>query len=112
MILQEKSSTKKKSDFCLRCGQCCRNFVMRIIIKEDFAKWLRRVYGAGFSSESVDLTLDGNKVKIIFKNPCQFLDKNNLCIIYEDRPQQCRDHWCEKTEERFKLWKELRQGIL
>jgi len=49
---------------CTKCGNCCKK--------------------VSFEDE------EGEKV-IVNNGPCKYLDKNNLCTIYESKPEVCND---------------------
>jgi len=88
LYFTEKASetTWRKVD-CTECGNCCVQMtptytdedIQRIakhfkISKEDFIKkWLKKSSGDYVNK----------------KLPCQFLDSNKLCSIYEIRPHDC-----------------------
>lgn len=50
---------------------------------------------------------DGTEAYIMHATPCVFLSKDNLCSVYRDRPQHCRDfpdtwrEWCPLSKRVF-----------
>jgi len=76
---------------CLDCGNCCKSLgpklnsadirrissVLRIKATEFEAKYLR---------------VDEDDDFVFSKMPCVFLDSDNTCKIYEDRPRACREY--------------------
>jgi uncharacterized protein len=62
------------SEYCVKCGQCCKNISTVVAIYPEFA---------------ANLTPSG---------ACKYLNTDNLCSIYTQRPDACR--W-EKVYERF-----------
>lgn len=79
---------------CLRCGSCCTGFsgTVRVSNEEiavfaqsldlpetEFRKHYTRIVGGGV----VSLIEKENK-------DCIFFDKERGCIVYENRPRQCR----------------------
>ncbi len=76
---------------CLTCANCCRT-TSPIITDRDIdrmAKALRRKPG-DLIQEFMRLDEDGDYV---FRSaPCPFLQSDNCCSIYEDRPNACRTY--------------------
>jgi Fe-S-cluster containining protein len=79
---------------CLRCGSCCTGFSGTVRVSDEeiaafaqnldlpeaeFRKNYTRIVGGG----AVSLVEKENK-------DCIFFDKECGCIVYEDRPRQCR----------------------
>lgn len=76
---------------CLDCGNCCKSLgpklnsadirrissVLRIKTSEFEGKYLR---------------FDEDDDYVFSKMPCAFLDEDNSCKIYEDRPRACREY--------------------
>jgi Fe-S-cluster containining protein len=58
---------------CSKCGDCCRELYL---------------------IERLKLAL--HTKTLAFKKSCKFLDKNNLCKIYPNRPKFCKDWKCDK----------------
>jgi len=76
---------------CLDCGNCCRSLGPRISDAD-----IRRVSNAlrikpSELSEKY-LRLDEDNDYVFRTMPCPFLDTDNYCKIYEDRPRACRDY--------------------
>jgi len=76
---------------CSSCkGNCCRYVVIEIDKPEtledlDFVKWY-------VCHKNVNVFVDDdNEWHVEFLTPCEFLGEDNLCQIYEKRPQICRD---------------------
>jgi hypothetical protein len=76
---------------CLECANCCKTLgpklnnndirrisgVLRIKVSEFEEKYLR---------------LDEDQDYVFAKMPCAFLEEDNTCKIYEDRPRACREY--------------------
>ena len=76
---------------CLDCGNCCRSLGSRITDAD-----IRRV-SAALKIKPSELTekylrLDEDHDYVFRSMPCPFLDAENYCRIYEDRPRACRDY--------------------
>jgi uncharacterized protein len=76
---------------CLQCANCCKTtspiFYMKDI--ERAAKALRIKPNAFIEQY---LRIDEDKDYILKSSPCVFLDYENYCIIYKDRPTACREY--------------------
>ncbi len=77
---------------CENCeGECCKYVAVEIDTPEtlkDFEdiKWF-------VMHKNVNVFIDEDDVwHVEFLTPCEFLDKNGRCSIYEKRPQICRDY--------------------
>lgn len=74
---------------CTTCGNCCRT--LQIVVDDsDIARLSRRLGLTlkAFAQRYVRVAED--RVKHL-PTPCPFLDPDNRCTVYEDRPQSCRD---------------------
>lgn len=76
---------------CLQCANCCKTtspiFYDRDI--DRIAKRLR-VRPSDFIAEYLHQDEEGDYV--LNSAPCTFLDSDNYCTIYEDRPTACREY--------------------
>ncbi len=76
---------------CLQCANCCKTtspvFYMKDI--ERAAKALRIKPNAFIEQY---LKIDDDKDYILKSSPCAFLDYENYCTIYKDRPTACREY--------------------
>ncbi len=76
---------------CLECGNCCKSLGPRITDAD-----IRRISSAlkVKSAEFTDkyLHLDEDNDYVFKTMPCPFLDADNYCKIYENRPRACRDY--------------------
>jgi Fe-S-cluster containining protein len=76
---------------CLSCANCCKTtspiFYQRDI--ERASKALRLKPGAFIDRY---LRIDEEQDYVLKQAPCPFLDQDNYCSIYEDRPAACREY--------------------
>lgn len=76
---------------CLDCGNCCKSLGPRLTGAD-----IRRVSDAlkMKSSEFTEkyLRVDEDNDYIFRTMPCPFLDTDNYCRIYEDRPRACHEY--------------------
>lgn len=76
---------------CLDCANCCRTLGPRItdtdIRRTSIALKVKERY---FIEKYLHLDEDKD---FVFKHmPCPFLDAENYCTIYENRPKACREY--------------------
>src|SRR6478736_4851860 len=76
---------------CLECANCCKT-TSPIFYQTDIervAKSLRMKPG-----DFIDkyLRIDEDKDYVLKSSPCPFLDSENYCMVYEDRPKACREY--------------------
>ena len=76
---------------CLDCANCCRG-TGPLLKDRDINRLSKslRMKSSQFINSFLKTDDEGD---LIFKElPCPFIDKNNYCIVYEDRPGACRDY--------------------
>jgi Fe-S-cluster containining protein len=76
---------------CLQCANCCKTTspIFRDVDIERLAKRLRTSV-ADFQSNY--LRLDEDQDYVLQSSPCVFLNEDNTCSVYEDRPKACREY--------------------
>ncbi len=98
----KKPRRPKKSDvpadeLCGYCsGKCCRYFALPIdkptnYEEFDFVRWYL------YHERAAVFVEDGTWYLLVF-NECKELGDDNLCRVYEKRPQICREYSTEKCE--------------
>jgi uncharacterized protein len=76
---------------CLTCANCCKT-TSPIFYQTDIervAKALRMKPGDFIEKY---LRIDEDKDYVLKSSPCPFLDSENYCMVYEDRPKACREY--------------------
>ncbi len=76
---------------CMECANCCKT-ISPIFKQKDIervAKAMRMGPGP-FIEKYLFMDEDGDFV--LNTAPCPFLDSQNYCIVYEDRPTACRGY--------------------
>jgi Fe-S-cluster containining protein len=76
---------------CLTCANCCKT-TSPIFYQTDIervAKSLRMKPGDFIEKY---LRIDEDKDYVLKSSPCPFLDGDNYCSVYEDRPKACREY--------------------
>jgi Fe-S-cluster containining protein len=66
---------------CKQCGECCKIYVVKGIVKTKDAIEYATAHG---------FTFDGDAMLV--PSPCPHLASDGKCGIYETRPQICRDY--------------------
>jgi Fe-S-cluster containining protein len=74
---------------CLQCASCCKHYSPRFKTPD-----IKRIARHLQMKESVFietyLRLDDEGDYVVKESPCPFLDSDNTCKIYEERPSDCR----------------------
>lgn len=76
---------------CLTCANCCKT-TSPIFYQTDIervAKSLRMKPGDFIEKY---LRIDEDKDYVLKSSPCPFLDADNYCLVYDDRPKACREY--------------------
>jgi Fe-S-cluster containining protein len=76
---------------CLQCANCCKT-TSPIFYQTDVertAKALRMKPGDFIQKF---LRVDEDNDMVLKSSPCPFLDADNYCSIYDDRPKACREY--------------------
>ncbi len=76
---------------CLTCANCCKT-TSPIFYQTDIervSKSLRMKPGDFIEKY---LRVDGDQDYVLKSSPCPFLDSENYCSVYEDRPKACREY--------------------
>ena len=76
---------------CMKCANCCKT-TSPIFNDRDIDRISRRlrVKPSDFISKYLHKDEDGDFV--LNEAPCTFLDSENYCLIYDDRPAACREY--------------------
>ncbi|MBR9922947.1 MAG: YkgJ family cysteine cluster protein [Bacteroidetes bacterium] len=76
---------------CLDCAGCCSH-IPPMLNRTDISR-IAKTLGMGtaqFQEEYLRMDEDGDMV--MKTTPCPFLQEDNTCLIYEDRPKACRQY--------------------
>ncbi|MBZ0247342.1 MAG: YkgJ family cysteine cluster protein [Cyclobacteriaceae bacterium] len=76
---------------CLDCANCCKT-TSPIFYENDIDRAAKalRVKPGDFVEKY--LRIDEDKDYVLKSSPCPFLDSENYCGIYENRPKACREY--------------------
>ncbi len=91
---------------CLRCGTCCSSafFALMNVSIEDDAQELAR-WMSYFGCEPMKYpTSEGEVLAVKIPMPCKHLAREPEsgkmgCLIYENRPNVCREYLCKKARD-------------
>ncbi len=76
---------------CLDCGNCCKSLGPRLT-DADIHRISTMLKVKPSELTEKYLQLDEDNDYVFRKMPCPFLDTDNYCKIYENRPRACRDY--------------------
>ena len=89
-VMQDLHEAEFKKTDCLKCANCCKTtgplFTLADI--ERISKFLRQKPQKFIEQY---LQIDEDKDYVLQSVPCNFLDADNTCFIYEVRPKACRE---------------------
>jgi Fe-S-cluster containining protein len=76
---------------CLQCANCCKTTSPIFYMKDiERASKALRIKPTQFIENY--LIIDDDKDYVLKSAPCPFLDHENYCTIYKDRPTACREY--------------------
>lgn len=76
---------------CLACANCCKT-TSPIFYDRDIDRAAKAVRLKPSEFIEKYLTVDEDKDYVLKSSPCPFLDHENYCMIYSDRPTACREY--------------------
>ena len=76
---------------CLACANCCKT-TSPIFYQNDIERLAKnlRIKPGDFIATYLRIDEDGDYV--LKSSPCPFLDADNYCQVYDDRPKACREY--------------------
>jgi uncharacterized protein len=76
---------------CLTCANCCKT-TSPIFYQNDIERVSKalRLKPGDFIEKY--LRIDEDKDYVLKSSPCPFLDSENYCQVYDDRPKACREY--------------------
>jgi uncharacterized protein len=76
---------------CLKCANCCKT-TSPIFYQNDIERLAKalRIKPGDFIETYLKIDEDGDHV--LESSPCPFLDHENYCKVYDDRPKACREY--------------------
>ncbi len=87
---------------CLKCANCCKT-TSPIFYQHDLerAAGALRMKPGDFIQTYLHMDEDGDFVLNVA--PCPFLDADNYCTIYNDRPRACREYPHTNRKKMFQI---------
>lgn len=88
---KEAHDAKFRNIDCLTCANCCKT-TSPIFLQTDIER-LSKVFNMK-TSVFIDtyLKLDEEGDYVLQSSPCPFLNQDNTCLVYEERPKACREY--------------------
>ena len=90
LVHEAHESVFSKTD-CLQCANCCKT-TSPIFYQKDIERLAKRFRIRPVNFISTYLTLDTDGDYVLKTAPCPFLDADNSCSVYNDRPTACRTY--------------------
>ena len=76
---------------CLTCANCCKT-TSPIFYQTDIERVARSLRMKPGDFISTYLRVDEDKDYVLKSSPCPFLENDNRCKVYDDRPKACREY--------------------
>ncbi len=76
---------------CLKCANCCKT-TSPIFRNVDVERVSKRLGISAANFEDKYLKRDEDDDLVLKSAPCVFLESDNTCSIYEDRPLACKEY--------------------
>jgi len=76
---------------CLGCANCCKT-TSPIFYERDIERAAKACKLKPGQFIEKYLRVDEDKDYVLKQSPCAFLDSENYCMIYNDRPNACREY--------------------
>ena len=76
---------------CLTCANCCKT-TSPIFYQNDIERVARSLRMKPGDFIDKYLRVDEDKDFVLKSSPCPFLDEENYCSVYDDRPKACREY--------------------
>jgi Fe-S-cluster containining protein len=90
VVHQLHDDTFENTD-CLKCANCCKT-TSPIFYERDIDRISKRLKIRPSDFIAKYLHIDEDKDYVLNVAPCPFLDSENYCLVYEDRPTACREY--------------------
>lgn len=76
---------------CLDCANCCKT-TSPIFYENDIERLAKSLKMKPGDFVQKYLRIDEDNDYVLQSSPCPFLDSDNYCTVYEDRPKACREY--------------------
>jgi uncharacterized protein len=76
---------------CLSCANCCKS-ISPTLYDKDIERMAKSVRMKPSEFIANYLKIDEDNDYVFRQTPCPFLDHENYCTVYTDRPKACREY--------------------
>jgi len=76
---------------CLTCANCCKT-TSPIFLRTDIDRLAKTFRMKPKVFEKEYLFLDNEGDFVLQSSPCPFLNEDNTCLVYDNRPKACREY--------------------
>ncbi len=76
---------------CIACANCCKT-TSPIFYRTDIDRAAKSLRMKAAAFIEMYLRVDEDQDFVLKSAPCTFLDADNYCTIYDDRPKACREY--------------------
>ena len=90
-VMQDLHDAEFKKTDCLKCANCCKT-TSPIFYERDIERASKACKLKPGQFIEKYLKVDEDKDYVLIQSPCTFLDSENYCTIYNDRPNACREY--------------------
>ena len=101
-IMQDLHNAEFKKTDCLKCANCCKT-TSPVFKQKDIEAISKRLKMKPSAFIDKYLHIDSDSDYVLNTAPCSFLDHENYCMIYEDRPTACREYPHTDRKKMFQL---------
>ena len=112
---------EEEREICVQCGSLCCKYVSVTLLPGEAELLRQKARELGIErleiiSEAGIPPAAGDPRQVLYASPCPFLDEDNLCRIYDQRPKHCQCYpyqwqpWCPLSHKWYSLEADIAQG--
>jgi Fe-S-cluster containining protein len=116
---KKRKKVDRSNDLCADCpGKCCHKLLIPFKKPKDESEMA--YYRWHLQYDTLNVAIRSNRWYLVIDGRCMYLNKKDMCTIYDDRPDTCRDHnppncehygeWCDillESPDELDAWFEL-----
>jgi Fe-S-cluster containining protein len=88
---RRKDRSERTNSLCADCpAKCCHKLLIPFNKPKDDGEI--DYYRWHVQYDTVSIAIRSHRWYVVVDGRCMYLDDDNLCTIYDDRPDTCRDH--------------------
>jgi hypothetical protein len=91
LVMQDLHEKVFEQTDCLACGNCCKT-ASPIVTEKDIQRISKSLRMKELAFIEKYLFKDEDDFWVFKETPCPFLDTDNYCLIYENRPKACSEY--------------------